>query len=354
MEEVDILKRELTKLREDMNELQSRKKTDGVPKTVYISKEHKLQKFCGWPIRAGDIDVHVWLEDARRAIRNLPGEEAKVNFLWENLAGEALDEVRMHKEEDRNHSDKILSIIESVYSNTESVAQLQQRFYQRNQRENESLQAYTLALMKLMNLMIMKDKNSVGERDTILIERFIDGVRERQLHRELRKYALDKKGCSFEKFREEVLEWTEDASASVSPHGLKTQQTCVSNHKVTTDDVMQGMVDMLKNQQELLQRQQRQMDRLEHQFNERRPPYQRGEYSDKRTGQGERGGPSNNIRCFKCGGRGHIAIHCTSRREGTGQVSTPSIQNARPTGDSPGSRFGSGSEAGLNGQLPRY
>ena len=83
----------------------------------------------------------------------------------DHLTGEAKDEVRIRPGPERNSASKILQILRDSFQECESVAQLQNLFYKRDQKADESLQLYSLALMKIVGRIAKKDKKSMGDRD---------------------------------------------------------------------------------------------------------------------------------------------------------------------------------------------
>ena len=59
-----------------------------------------------------------------------------------------------------------------------SIAQIQQQFYQRDQKAGESLQQYYLVLPKLVDRVTKKGKGVVGDSELMLTQRFIDGIKD--------------------------------------------------------------------------------------------------------------------------------------------------------------------------------
>ena len=124
--------------------------------------------------------------------------------------GQAKDDIRIRPESDRNTASKILDIIKTVFEDAETVGQLHQQFYQRCQKSNESLQTYSLVLMKLMDRIAKKDKKVLGDKDLMLKERFIDCVSDSLLRREMKRFSFEHKDLNFIDFRQMILKWIED------------------------------------------------------------------------------------------------------------------------------------------------
>lgn len=160
----------------------------------------------------------------------------------------------------------------------------------------------------------------------MLKERFIDGVRDQQLKREMRRFSLDHSGVTFSDFRAVVLKWCEDeAKVSLEPvHTNEIEQLEVSVIKSNSGQA--DLMKLLQNQQELLEKQQRQLDHLSQvltttnassnqasQFapGTHRRPWNRGGFSGRRGGG--RGA------CYRCGSRDHYIRDCkeTAVKEGS-------------------------------------
>lgn len=288
------------------------------PKAVFFSKDRKLEKFAGRPISAKDPTIEEWVEDAEQHLKLFSNADEKTQFVLDHLTGRAKDELRVRDEASKGTADKIFAILKHLFQDTDSVAQMQQAFYQRDQQKGESLQEYSLQLMKLADRLRKKGAGVMGDSDLLLKERFIDGVADRQLRREMRRYSLEHDSAPFHVFRKEVLKWTEDEKATIpitkaTSHLQETVQVDAVN--VKSDELL----TLLKNQQELLENQQKQLNTLTDRLNEQHPytSYQdragggyrgyrgprRGDYRGFGRGRGQ-------LRCFNCNEVGHFAREC--------------------------------------------
>ena len=106
---------------------------------------------------------------------------------------------------ERETGEQILDILKKVFLTTDIVTQLQQKFYQRDQRENETLESYSLALMQLSERANRTAGKEMPVKDHTLIERFIDGLRDQHLRQEMGMFALDKGKMPFLEFRFQML-----------------------------------------------------------------------------------------------------------------------------------------------------
>jgi hypothetical protein len=83
-------------------------------KTV-VAREKKIAKLNGRPVKESDPDVSEWLQDAEQQFRIIYDENAKIDFLMDNLGGQAKDEIRLRPTVERNTLEKILKIIREVF-----------------------------------------------------------------------------------------------------------------------------------------------------------------------------------------------------------------------------------------------
>jgi hypothetical protein len=63
-----------------------------------------------------------------------------------------------------------------VFSFTQSSTQ--ELFFRRNQKDAETLQDYSLNLMEIFDQIIKRDNTVLGDKDKVLKDRFIEGIKE--------------------------------------------------------------------------------------------------------------------------------------------------------------------------------
>ena len=144
-----------------------------VGKTVLISQERKLQKLNGRPKTESDPEVSDWISDMKVHVEELD-ENQKIDTIMGHLGGEAKDEVKLRPLADRNTADKILAIIDSSFRDTASIAVLSQTLFNRVQQPTETIQSYSLALLKLNEK--IKQKGGAALDDFALIDKFVEGL----------------------------------------------------------------------------------------------------------------------------------------------------------------------------------
>ncbi|MCG8048333.1 MAG: zinc finger domain-containing protein [Candidatus Thiodiazotropha taylori] len=319
---------EQVKLLEDAMKKMSASSSKVESKTFFISKDRKLAKFSGRPQKDSDPNVEEWIEDVKYHLRNISGNDAQVEFLYDHLQGQARDEVRTLKEVDRNNPGKILEVLQQLFQDADTIAQIQQQFFQREQRKNESLQQYSLVLLKLVDRMLQKNRTVIGDKELMLKERFIDGVLDHQLRREMRRFSIEHPEISFQDFRKEIFRWTESHKTETSIHSEEVQ---VNQQKQIDNDLMK----ILAAQNKMLEEQQKQLNMLSELVKQRdvssAAPFAGGRgqsgggYAHRYRGRGSfrgrrRGGP---LECFNCHETGHIARECPKPRATDAQESAP-------------------------------
>lgn len=79
----------------------------------------------------GCLGVEEWVEEARRCLNTkymTPTEQAL--FLYDNLEGGAMSEIRFHPASDKNDPERILVILLETFGCPQSYIEAQQQFFQ--------------------------------------------------------------------------------------------------------------------------------------------------------------------------------------------------------------------------------
>ena len=78
-------------------------------------------------------------------------------------------------------------------------------------------------------------KKPCPDFDEMFKERFIEGICDPSLRREIRRFTFEKKSMSFGEFRQIIWQWTED-------YKTKPLSKCYSAHEITSQDSIKTSV----------------------------------------------------------------------------------------------------------------
>ncbi|KAK3104739.1 hypothetical protein FSP39_008981 [Pinctada imbricata] len=332
------LKEQIEALQQKLAAMET-KPSQATPSVVYMKSDRKFSKFGGRPVKESDPIVDEWIADMRDYIRSVPSKDSHVGFIMDHLTGNAKTEIRLGPNEQRESGEQILNALEQLYHSKDTITQLQQKFYQRDQQQGETLESYSLALMTMVDQITRRSGKEMPEKDKVLIERFIDGIKDQHLRQELRRISLEKGPMPFLEFRHTMLRWIED----------NPSQTEKSVHKTSASEFSE-LMSVMKKQQELLEKQQEQIDYLttltsnrgSRDGNDPRRTSGRSRsfsryprYSNRGRGVG-RGNSygGNNMQCYNCGGRGHKASDCPSDDFGGKKSNENEARSQQKTGQS--------------------
>ncbi|XP_056017063.1 uncharacterized protein LOC130053687 [Ostrea edulis] len=234
------MKKELHQLQKKLKSYEEKESREKPAPVVYVKSERKFQKFRGRPEKDTDPDVNDWIT-----------------------------EMREHK------------------------------FYQRDQKDSETLENYSRVLLQMMERINRRVDKKMQILDINITERFIDGIKDRTVGQELRKIVVEKGPIPFQEFRLGMLKWVDD-------NPPKERKVCASA-SVSTERT-DAWKELLQKQQLMLEKQQEQINALQNtleKVNEKKP------YSSP-NGRGRGKGNNKDIVCYTCTGKGHFARDCPS------------------------------------------
>ncbi len=115
-----------------------------------------------------------------------------------------MEEVRLRKEGQSLRTEDIFSYLREAFGEKRSPAQLLQT-YTRKQLEGEDLQAYSHALLQILNSVFKQSPDAITNMNITLQDQFIEGIRDAALRRELRKLVRDKPQSTLIEVRDYAL-----------------------------------------------------------------------------------------------------------------------------------------------------
>lgn len=322
-EELSAKVEELTKMYQDaMNELKALKESASPPlvsssvtaatasgttpqkQIVVFPRDKKIKNFTGKKI-AGDQPVEDFVEELKttfEAREMTPAE--KVDFIMSHLEGPAKEEVRMYTKKERSNPEFLLDVIIQAFGEKRSCSQLLKLFYERKQKENETLREYSYSLNELLKRVAKADPKAVPDPEKTLRDQFADNVRDPFLRKELKKLIRERQP-TFLDVREEALRWSEEEERPhrTMPKPPLSQEVAAD----TTDDSPQcsasSTVTPMDKVLEALLKQQKSLEELTSSIKDIKQP--RTQDSPR-----EWSGQRPNIVCFRCNRNGHIARNC--------------------------------------------
>ena len=317
--EVEELKQKLQKLEEEHNQayqllktLQA-KESPGAPapsqpqekQLVVIPNEQKLKKFSG---RHGDneLSMEEFIDNAKSAItsRGLPLPE-QANFILSYLEGPAKEEMKLYPKSDLTNSDKIFDLLQESFGEKRSVPQLLKAFYDRRQREGETLRAFSHALRELQAKIEKKSVTKSSGQDAALRDHFAE--KRDLLRKELKKFIRTHPEISFLDTREEAIRWAEEDEKSCGPRPrvASSHETSTSTKPSSLESAMNEMIKTLQGQQKAIEDLAANLKKLNtvptHRGQNIQPQPQFQPQFQQRQPRPVAGGD----RCYECGAPGH-------------------------------------------------
>lgn len=323
MSEVQELRERLEQLEAENQRLsnargdgsQSGQRSDGAQsgqrdQILYIPRERRCSKFSGTPA-SGSLSVEEWVEEAESCIRarHMSSHE-KALFLYDHLEGEARNEIKYRSTATRENPVEIVKILKEVFGCAKSYVLWQQRFFDRKQKETESLFEFSHALMELMEKIKMSKADCITNPDLVLRDQFCENVHDPTLRRELKQQVRANAGWTILDVRREAIRWVEEGQTGRD----RGHRTVVRNSEAQYTSQCEATLTQtseLAELKDLVLKQQAQLDLLMKHLGQ--PPTQTPTSQPYREGRFRRA-PDGRPICIKCGQPGHIARYCPTSR----------------------------------------
>ena len=177
---------------------------------MYVSRERKIQKFSG-SRKADEDTVENFVDNVKSLIsaRKMTQIE-QADFVLSLLEKSAKEEVKLRPTAERDTSDKICNILLEAFGERRTTPQLLKSFYERKQKDTETLREFSHALCEIYNRIYSRDTTIIPSRDQALRDQFADNVRDPLLRKELKCMVRSNSSSKFLEVREEALHWAEE------------------------------------------------------------------------------------------------------------------------------------------------
>ena len=258
------LEEQKVKLEDDLKEKDGAPGAGGAP-GVFVTRERKIEKFSGKPVKTGDPEVWEWTEEVRGYFQSRAfNAKERVDFILQHLGGIAKAEIQYHPKEFRENSDEILKTLEKTFGIQDSVAALQQKFYIRAQLESESVLEYSVALLKMSAKVIEKSPELEGSHDLMLKGRFVEGVKDPVLRKDLKRESEENLHLTFWDIREKALKWEDQKEKkNVTVKEITaTNKTDSNEANSKLGSGLKSLETLMLKQGEAVKKQQIQLDKL--------------------------------------------------------------------------------------------
>lgn len=278
---------------------------------VYVPRERKCSKFTG-KLSVDLVTVDQWITEARRCLEARPMSNAEqVLFLYDHLDGGAKAEVDFHETSNRDTAEKILRILSDNFSCSQSYVAAQLSFFQRQQKEGESLRDFSHALKTLMDAVVKKTPGGILNSDRVLRDQFVENVNDDMLRRELKRRLVLDADMSFLTLRGIAIKWMEEGKQGTRPrprafsfdmHASTGESQGANSNAISATNAEMAEI------KECLRRQQIQLDTILSQLHSTRPQSNlRGTGGSSKTYRFQ---PDGKPICLRCNKAGHIAKYC--------------------------------------------
>lgn len=293
MEKVEAMQKEQHEARKKLDELQtaqpsSTSASGDAAKFIVLPRERKVQKFSGKTDSTQGVDEFIDDVKAVFSSRKMSTEE-QVDFILSHLHGTARDELKMYPESERKNPKRIFDILNDVFGEKRSRSQLLKAFYDRRQRDGESLRDFSHALSELWRRVEKKDSAGLSNPDKAIRDQFAENVRDALLKKELKRNIRKHPDISFLDVREEAIDWSEEEEKVNAPRVSKSVSEVSSTRtNGNENNTLRDITSVLQKQQDAIKELTAAISKL----------------SAPTTS------PTRGVKCFKCRKYGHIARNC--------------------------------------------
>ena len=170
----------------EMELLETKINKNVIVKNVLVPESRKIKTFSG--LSSCKLSIDEWVDDIDLifSARKYTDSE-KVDFIYSHLEGQAKEEIK-YRSDIRHDPDAILHCLRTAFGSPESLTTLQQKFFERQQENSESLRQYSYVLLELFQSVIRKDSGVFPNKELTLCEKFANGLQDQYIRREANPY----------------------------------------------------------------------------------------------------------------------------------------------------------------------
>ena len=202
---------------------------------VKVPRGHKLWKFRG---SRDDHVIEEWILDAERTTTGQFKADA-VDFLLYHLEGAAREEVRLQPAEERTNPAANFKILRGAFGKGLTSTQALRKFFERWQKERESIQDFSHALMLLLSWVERLSSEGVNDKDKLLRDQFLENLRDPELRQDIKHWPRGNPTKTLQQVRQEVQHWVDEDNTSPK----RVTATCEATAEPTCEAV-KGSVNL--------------------------------------------------------------------------------------------------------------
>jgi len=294
-----------------------------VPRTTNVTvnsfRDRKIVKFTG------KENIDEWIQTVKLYVDcRTANEQEKVNFIIDHLSEDAKIELRIGIDIAKATSDEVYTLLRDVYTVKDTVFELQQQFYARNQLDDESLSDYSHVLMNKLFLLQKKSPDMFHSTDEILKQRFAEGVVDLSLKRELKRVNRESEHLKFFQIRDLAHSWMKDSEIKTTSESVEVE--ALKQTVRQQEQKIEEITSLIKNKFQVSEQYSVQRGRGVSNFRSRGRFRGRGYHSrqndhlsnsvDSRTDAvSDKNSQDHVIICHYCNIPNHIAPNCWKRRQ---------------------------------------
>ena len=164
-------------------------------------------------------------------------EADKALFVYDHLEGAAHTEIKFRESQVKEDAKQILIVLQEVYGCSKTYVSLQQKFFDRKQKEGESLQDFSHALMILMEKVQMCNSQAMSKPQVLLRDQFCENVKDHMLRRELMRMVRQNGDLSLLDVRREAIRWVEEGQPTKEKYVRPLPHTCEAQAPASSEAV---------------------------------------------------------------------------------------------------------------------